>query len=229
MLKKILGDLKRIRVVDWRWLVIWITIYASFLFFDIFSPGFIGSTLIKYIGIFLCLIYAYQKFRTDTLLILALLFTLLADTILIWTPFYVPGVYAFVFAQFFHMARFTKTHPKTLAGFFLLVFIVFISGVIQGIPPIYVIAFIYATTLLLNVALAISWYHHDRDNFRARCACLGFILFLACDTSVALQYLALDHVIMSAIILPVVSYVIWLFYYPSQVLISNSSNLKPKN
>ncbi|MCL1839462.1 lysoplasmalogenase [Candidatus Saccharibacteria bacterium] len=226
MLKKVIADLKRIRTVDWRWLVIWIIIYASFLFLDIFSPDFLGATLIKYTGIFLCLVYAYQKFRHDTLLILALLFTLLADTILVWTPYYIPGVYAFVFAQFFHMARFTKPHPKTLIGFFLIVFVIFAAGVTQGIDPIYVIAFIYASTLLLNVGLAISWYRQDKQNFHARCACYGFILFLACDLSVAMQYLSSDHVI-PAVIFPVVSYLVWLFYYPSQVLISNSSNVKP--
>lgn len=225
MLKKVIADIKRIRTVDWRWLLIWALIYASFLFLDIFSPNFIGATAIKYTGIFLCLIYAYSKFRADTLLILALLFTLLADTILIWTPLQIPGVYCFVFAQFFHITRLVKSHPKNLIAFFLIVFLLFAAGTVQGIPPIYAIAFIYATTLILNIIVAISWYRAESQNFHARCAAYGFLLFLACDICVALQFLALDH-ILPTLILPVISYLVWLFYYPSQVLISNSSNLR---
>jgi len=227
MFKKALADLKRIRSVDWRWLVIWIAIYASFLFLDILAPGFLGATLIKYAGLFLCLVYAYQKFRTDTLLILALLLTLLADTILVWTPWQVPGVYCFVFAQFFHIARFTLAQPKSLIVFFIIVLLAFLAAITQGIPPIYAIAFIYASALLLNVFLSISWYRRDKHNFHARCATYGFLLFLACDLSVALQYLAINNVL-PTIILPVVSYLVWLFYYPSQVLISNSSDLTTK-
>jgi hypothetical protein len=226
MLKNIFNDLKRIRQVDWRWLVIWIVIYASFLFLDIFSPNFIGTAIIKYTGLFLCVVYAHQKFRSDTLLILALFFTLLADTILVWTPHQTPGVFVFCFAQFFHVARLAKTHPKTLAGFFFLVFLIFIAGVSQGIHPIYVIAFIYAVTLILNIILATSWWRRDRTNFHARSAFYGFLLFLACDISVGLRFLALDNVL-PAVILPVASYLVWLFYYPSQILLSNSSNLTP--
>jgi len=224
MLKKILGDLKRIRHVDWHWLVIWIVIYACFLFLDILSPDFLGTTLLKYTGIFLCLIYAYQKFRSDTLLIFALLFTLLADTILVWTPYLIPGVYCFCFAQFFHIARFTKTQPKALVGFFLIVFLVFAAGVVQGIPPIYAIAFIYACTVFLNLALAIVWFRRDRLNFHASCAFYGFILFVACDICVGLRFLSSQDII-ATLIFPIASYLVWLFYYPSQVLISNSSNV----
>ena len=135
MITKLIPDLKRVKTVDWRWLFIWIVVYVSFLFLDIFAPHFPGTALIKYAGIFLCLIYAYQKFHNDTLLIIALLFTLLSDTILIWTPYYIPGVYCFCFAQFFHITRLSKTQPKTLIGFFFIVFLLFVAGVAQGYPP----------------------------------------------------------------------------------------------
>lgn len=226
-LKKLIQDFKRVRHVDWRWLVIWIVIYASFLFLDLFAPDFIGTNLIKYAGIFLCLVYAYRKFRADTLLILALLFTLLADTILIWTSTQIPGIYCFCFAQFFHILRFTKAQPKTLIAYFASIFLLFVAGTVQGFPPVYVIAAIYGFTLLANVALSARWYHRDKSNFRARCAFYGFMLFVVCDICVGLQYLALDGFIIASII-PAASYLVWLFYYPSQILISNSSNLSVK-
>ena len=227
MFKNFLKAFKRIQGIDRRWLIIWVLIYFSFLFLDLALPHFFGATLVKYLGIFLCLVYAYQKFRFDTLLIIALLFTLLADTILIWTPYYVPGVYCFCFAQFFHIARFIKAQPKLLVIFFFGMFLIFAFGLVQGLPPIYSIAAIYAITLITNLVLSFIWVRREPRNLHARYASSGFLLFLACDTCVALQFLAVETVL-PAYILPVVSFLVWFFYYPSQVLISNSSNLSPK-
>ena len=63
---------QRISYVDPHWLIIWVAIYITFLCLDIFLPGFWGSALIKYIGIFLCIIYAHQKYHDDYNLQLAL-------------------------------------------------------------------------------------------------------------------------------------------------------------
>lgn len=225
MFAKAFADLKRIKNVDWHWLVVWVVIYFSFLFLDIIAPHFQGTNIIKYVGLFLCVVYSYQKFHFDTLLILALLFTLLADTILVWTPWDIPGVYCFCFAQFFHIARFTKAQPKALAAFFIMAFIIFGVGIFHGFDPIYVIAFIYAIGLITNLVLAIRWFRRDHNNFHARCALYGFALFICCDICVGLQYLAFQSILPSVII-PTVTYLVWLFYYPSQVMISNSSNLQ---
>ena len=113
-IKTWLGDFKRLSYVDMKWLIIWVSIYISFLFLDLLVPNFVGTAIIKYAGIFLCVIYANKKYRHDYLLQLALLFTFLADTILVWTPFTVPGVFVFSFAQFMHLMRQTKLEPKAL-------------------------------------------------------------------------------------------------------------------
>jgi hypothetical protein len=228
MLKKVLGDFKRLPEVDRTWFAIWCVIYISFLGLDFVAPEFWGATLIKYVGIFLCVVYAYQKFPADYLLILALLFTFLADTILVWTDWAILGVYAFCFAQFFHIARFTRSQPKFLIFYFLGVFLVAAFAVLQGVSPIYAVATIYGLSLLGNLCLSFSWYRSDKNNFRARCAFYGFALFLLCDVSVATQYLARDE-LLPVVILPLVSYLVWMFYYPSQVLISNSSNLEEQS
>ncbi len=222
MLKAIKYQLAHLKQADRRWLFIWCFIYVSFLLLDIFTHEIDGASILKYIGIFLCLIYAYQKFRQDHLLILALLFTLLADTVLVWTPHQILGVFAFCFAQFFHLARFTKAQPKSLNFYFAAVFLVFIFGVLRGISPIYAIAAIYAFSLATNLILSIKWRQKEPDNFYANCAALGFILFICCDLCVGMQFLSTQG-ILPATILPVVSFLVWFFYYPSQVLISNSS------
>ena len=47
-------DFKRISYVDTKWLAVWIFIYLAFLSLDVFFPEFWGSSLLKYVGIFLC-------------------------------------------------------------------------------------------------------------------------------------------------------------------------------
>ena len=218
------ADLRRLPSVDLVWLGIWSLIYLGFLLLDFLLPSFWGASVLKYVGIFLCLVYAYQKFKTDYLLILALLFTFLSDTILVWTHWELAGVYCFCFAQFFHIMRLSKSHPKFLIMYFLVVFLLFTFAILQGISPLYSIAIIYAGSLLSNVILSRAWYLRERHNFRARCAFYGFLLFLACDICVGLQHLMLDGVF-PAQLLPLISYLVWFFYYPSQVFLANSSNL----
>lgn len=223
MIRKLLESLSRVNQVDLHWLIIWCTIYLVFLTLDLIIPNFWGATLLKYTGIFLCLIYARKKFPTDHLLFLALLFTLLADTILVWTNWEIPGVFCFCFAQFFHITRQARSQPKLLIAYFISVTLAFIFAVLQGIPPIYAIAGIYAFSIVANLILASTWHRRDRHNFHATCALIGFLLFIACDACVATQHLIIDGIFTPSL-LPLISYLVWLFYYPSQILISNSSN-----
>ena len=103
MLKSWWADLKRVPYVDTTWFAVWAFIYIGFLILDITMPtGFWGSSLLKYAGIFLCTIYAMQKYDRDHKLVLALFFTFLADTILVWTEYEIAGVFVFCFAQALH-------------------------------------------------------------------------------------------------------------------------------
>ena len=118
-------DLKRIPYVDMHWALIWALIYISFLLLDIVFPGWFGTNMIKYIGIFLCVVYAYSKYSTDLMLIIALLLTFFADTILVWTDWAVTGVYIFCFAQFMHLLRLSKAKLEHIFAWAAAVSIVF--------------------------------------------------------------------------------------------------------
>ncbi len=220
--------IKYLRKVDRVWLAIWIAIYGGFLTLGlIMPPAWIGVTVLKYLGIVLVLFYAIKKFPKDHLLHLALLFTLLADTILALgkMDLYIYGVLVFCFAQFFHFTRLVsirKPHTKNLLFYFLIVVLTLFAGVfIERIQPIYVAGFIYGTTLIFNIFLAHSWYRRDQ-NVPSSCAWYGFLLFIACDICVAFSYLSHAGILVSSVG-PVADYLAWLFYYPSQILISNSS------
>ncbi len=242
--------------IDMIWLVIWGTIFVSFVVLDsifqtafrgenvyysfpignsnilveVVSNGtFIGVTVLKYIGIVLSYLYARRKFPKDYILQIALLFTLLADTILTFDQINIFGVLAFCFAQYFHLARFARVKPKFFVGWTLFVVLLLIFGWLNSIPDMYVLAFIYGTSLIGNIILTHRWWKKanserstNREIVASTCAFFGFILFFACDINVAISYLSVTKVL-PLFLARYANFFAWLFYYPSQVLISNSS------
>lgn len=215
-----------IRRIDHTWLFIWAFIYLSFLGLGIFMPKFFGVTIIKYTGIILNLVYALQKFPKDHLLQTALFFTLLADTILVLDETSMIGVFVFCLAQFFHMTRLSKIRPINLLLYLFLIAILFLFSLHQHIPPIFAICFVYAGSLITNIVFSYRWLAKARS-VPARCAFFGFLLFLACDCCVATSYLSYTHVFPYLLYAPA-NYFAWFFYYPSQLLIANSSGLALK-
>ena len=257
--------IKYVATIDRIWLIIWGTIFTSFVLLDSFFQSnyadrdvfyqftfgphpitipvvqngtFIGVTILKYTGILLSYFYARKKFKEDYILHIALLFTLLADTILTFDSISVFGVFAFCFAQYFHIARFAKVRPKFFIGWTFFVLLLLIFGWFNQIPDIYILAFIYGSSLFQNLILTHRWWKQskkssgisqtlDREIIASTCAFSGFVLFILCDLNVAISYLSVTGT------LPIelarhANFFAWLFYYPSQVLISNSSMMVPK-
>ena len=87
----------------------------------------------------------------------------------------------------------------------------------------YALGAIYGYGLLSNLYLAGRWYF-ARRSIPSTCAFYGFILFVCCDLCVAISYLSGTGAL-PAFLQIFANYFAWVFYYPSQVLISNSSEL----
>ena len=196
-------------------------------------PNFWGTTIIKYTGILINVLYAYQKFRKDHLLQIALLFTLLADTILVLDHTSPAGVFTFCLAQFFHISRLAKTSPAFFGGALFFIFTTFALGTINNIPIMFTLGFIYATFLSANLALSARLFFRTQKSksvlhTRSAYALYGFILFACCDSCVAVSYLSYTHVLPFLFYAPA-NYFAWIFYYPSQLLVSNSSLLPNRN
>ncbi len=210
--------------VERIWLTTWIVIYVCFLILDAVWPGAPIVTFLKYSGIVLCVVYVYQKHRSDVFLELALAFTLLADTILVIDSTSIIGVFVFCIAQFFHLTRLSGLGTLALANYVIIVLAIFFFGVLTNFLPMFAIAFVYGLTLCTNFILARRWYR-EAKNLPSVCATTGFGLFLCCDFCVACSYLSLIG-ILAPQIYGLANYFSWFFYYPSQVLVANSS--KPK-
>lgn len=222
MLKTWWKDLKRVPYFDEKWFLIWITIFVGFIGLDIIAPGYWGSSLLKYAGIFLCVVYANQKYEKDYKLVLALFFTFLADTILVWTPYETAGVFVFCFAQLMHFMRLSKMNQKYLIYFMALISGLIIAAGIRHASILYSVATLYGLLLFSNLGLSIARFRKNKADFRYRCAMYGFFAFVGCDVCVGIRHLMLDGVV-PAQFLPLIAFLVWVFYYPSQVLLANSS------
>ena len=180
--------------IDVSWLVIWGTIFTSFVVLDAFfqnafrgqdlfwnlevfnhalhikiiSNGtFIGVTVLKYLGIILGVVYARKKFPDDYLLQIALILTFLADTLLMLDNVSISGVLVFCFAQYFHIARFAGTSPKIFLFWTMLIVLALIFGQQHGIPDIYVLGAIYGSNLLGNILLTHRWWKRSKLGYVA--------------------------------------------------------------
>ncbi|MDO4978682.1 MAG: lysoplasmalogenase family protein [Candidatus Saccharibacteria bacterium] len=247
------------RSVDKVWLKTWIIIYVGFLILDAYthirygngtvtreinlfgdtyaieliSNGtFIGTTILKFAGIILNVVYAFVKFPKDHLLQIALALTLLADTLLVLNNTSPIGVLVFCFAQYFHTSRFMGSSPKFFIPWSILLLTLLFMGWIYQIDSIFVVGFVYAASLIVNLILVRKWYNATRKEKKSSeiakrasfCAFYGFVLFVCCDSCVGVSFFSLIGVL-PAFLYGFANYFSWLFYYVSQVLISNSSVL----
>lgn len=207
-------------------------LFGKELHFQVVSNGtFFGVTLLKYLGIVLSFIYAHSKFPKDYILQIALGFTLLADTFLTFDNVSLIGVFCFCLAQYFHLARFAKIGPAYFIAWTSFLLLLLIFGRIIGAESMFVLAFIYLISISMNLYLTHRWWveveknskkYTDRDLVASTCAFFGFFLFVCCDTNVALSYLSVTGVL-PLYLARYANFFAWFFYYPSQVLISNSS------
>ncbi|MBQ6486187.1 hypothetical protein IJI76_00455 [Candidatus Saccharibacteria bacterium] len=251
------------RSIDRSWLITWSLIFISFIVLDSFfqthfsgqdifydmnlfgkdlhfevvkNGTFIGVTIIKYAGIVLSFIYAKVKFKRDYILQIALLFTLLADTILTLDSISELGVLAFCLAQYFHNARFAGMKPYAFIAWSVFLLLILMFGHFHHINNMYSLAIIYGTSLIANIILTYRWWRKskkpwnkatDREIIASTCAFFGFILFILCDINVGISYLSVTGVLPLKLA-TFANFFAWMFYYPSQVLISNSSPLDGK-
>ena len=216
------------RKVHPAWLFTWLMLYLSFSILAIFWPDSLIVTILRCSGIFLNIIYVYYKFRDDSILETALGVTFLADIVLAINHTSTIGLCIFCFVQLFHFIRLQeatlkKINPNLILVFFSVVATFAVLASILGIQTLYILATIYFITLTINIALSIYW-HRKQPSIASMFSVIGFILFFICDTCVGFAYFSSISVLPIAI-QPFANYFSWFFYYPSQILIANSSKL----
>ncbi len=224
-MNKLISYFKR---VDKIWKGIWLFIFCGFVSLDAFFPGFFGVTMLKLMGIAFCFIYVLTKFPSDKWIIVAFLLTFIADLVLAFNNTSNIGVLFFVLAQFSHFARIKPLKKASLAPVAFMLISYFALAFAAGPFTIYLLGAIYAFFLISNLILSRHWHKTQPKSAQGLSAYYGFSLFLCCDLCVAGSYFAGIH-ILPLFLKRLFDFLAWGFYYPSQVLISNSSKKKLKS
>ena len=208
---------------DRAWLIIWTLIFVNFLGLDAFFPNSIPVTLLKITGILLCVVYSFIKFRKDYYLIAAMFFTLVADVILAVNNVSVFGVGVFCLVLMTHAFRMSSIKPHVFNISVIAAIFVFAISMLLGQNPLYVMVGIYGLGLFFNVFQSGIWFFFKRTP-ASKCAFIGFLLFLACDLCVGVSFAA-NIGAFPSFLQGIMSFLAWGFYYPSQILISNSTTV----
>lgn len=201
--------------------------YVSFLILDLTSSFSSGSTALKFCSIFLCFCISLRFYNLpDHFLVSAALgLTLFADIfLLILDSHYLIGLLSFCCVQILYCLRIQR------AGNFSAAHTVSVRFIITGLAistltalnildVLTAVSGFYFIQLLINAAESLSIC---RMNLRYTLFSAGLILFLCCDICVGLYQLSF----LSSFPEPVMFFIqigMWLFYLPSQVLITLSS------
>ncbi len=204
--------------------------YFSFLFLDLYGSVRMSmySNILKYVSVLFCLANAlltgkdaFEK-KDAALLKAAMLLTIAADLFLLFTGYYFLGISIFCLVQIIYISRhsrYSKAHTKiySAAGAAFMA-VSFISVVLSGInqQTIVIAGCLYA---FLTVCSLHTAYGAVKSNLYPKKTVVqinaGLWLLLLCDISILLK-IAIPSI-------PLLGFLAWLFYLPSQVLLSFSA------
>lgn len=203
-------------------------LYLAFLALDLFWPGSRWDIPLKYLSILLCFLFVLWagRDRDGRLMKIALGFTLLADLfLLVLDRWYLAGVACFCVVQLLYLTRIASMRREhlllrlALRGLLVLLALA-VAGKLGVLDPLTGLSLFYFSQLVVNVlesfALGLPYGTFG----------VGLLLFLCCDLCVGLQNLSAWFPAAGGPLLEFARVGMWLFYLPSQVLISLSIKRK---
>ncbi len=220
-------------------LIIIFTLYFSFLYVE-FSNIEVNIKLymVKYICIILCFLICLltEKNPFDSLdsflLKTGLFITMFADLFLTVFNYYVLGVILFSLVQIIYSIRYeimksSKTFLIIITIFLLLIFTYLtIHLFTTKIDVLFIAVLFYSICIIISLIKAIKAYKSNLYPYpNKHMIVCGMVLFLLCDINVALHNVT-EVMLLSGNLIDTLhnisAILIWLFYIPSQVLLSLS-------
>lgn len=202
-------------------------LYASFLYFDFVDVRV--AEYIKYSSILLCLVASIlliikKRSICSVFTSIALLYTCFSDYFLLLShdnDLFIIGIFTFFIAQIFYALMINKRSngKRLLLDISLrvtLTVILLIVALSIKLDALTTCALIYFIELLVNFIMSLI---HSKENKRYLILALGFFLFILCDVNVALNNLNIEGENLTFAIY----FMMWLFYLPSQVILSMNS------
>ena len=208
-----------------------IILYLSFLIIDITKKdtGNIHSEILKYSTIILCFIISLlidkNGFsRKDTIFLhLALFFTALADLFLVILNILSLGLIFFILVQLTYIKRHLNRCKlsKKIAYFIFGIYLLLLISLHSFKPSyidwnLYFLGITYGVLLITSLLIALSTIKkktYPKEN--SVIIALGMFLFFMCDLNVGLMNILSSYNFY-------IAFLIWLFYFPSQLLLSLS-------
>lgn len=221
-------------------LIILVVFYAIFMYMDLFKlQVFRYSNILKFISMILIftisLIAGRNALGDKDILLLrtGLLITLIADVfLLLLNSNYILGIGLFSIVQIIYSIRYKPEGAKTIIrnssilALVLLLAYILINKFLLKINFLLLIGLYYGICLLSSTSKAIQAYKNKSyPKINSKFIVWGMILFLFCDINVALYNLIKSSAMFnfSTRLLYNISFIsMWLFYLPSQVLLSLS-------
>ena len=206
-----------------------IALYLSFLFIDkgIFVTR-IESSALKYAGISLCLAFSLyclirKRKMINCFIPIALVFTLISDYFLLFNTnqnLYVYGLITFIITQLIYFAfilylRKSKLELliNLLVRSLLTIAALVVAFYLNYSDVLTILALVYFVELLSNFLYSTFLIKLDKEYLIFS---LGLLLFIGCDINVGLNNVHLFE----GIDYSLVNFLMWVFYLPSQVLLS---------
>lgn len=218
-------------------LLVELFLYTLFLYFDFNDINIEISNWLKYVGIIICFltslipIFSKNSAKSQYFIPFSLFFTLVSDYFLLINTdknLYIFGVVIFIIVQLSYFI-YIETLKKNKTSFLIsLIFRIVLSSMLIIILSILqfdllsIVSACYFVELLMNFITSLSLI---KINKFFLIFSIGLLLFIGCDISVGLTNLDLFE----GHIKNLVSNLMWIFYLPSQVLISFSNYINFKN
>lgn len=178
--------------------------YFTFIIFDLLD---LNTTLIKYLSIFFCFIFALTN--NKKYLIISSFFTLIADLfLLVLNSHYEIGVSSFIVVQIVYLYFLGNLDIANYKRFLILrliliILCLLILFVTNNLTILYILVVIYFSNLLIST---IESFFTNNTFLK-----LGLLLFVCCDICVGLHNINVAY--------DFATLFMWIFYLPSQVLI----------
>ena len=178
------------------------------------------SDTLRFMLVAACVLVAFIQ-RGDWYLLIAMVFTTVADAFLLLLGWHEAGVAVFVFAHIAYIRRANRNWKW--ARLYPLTFLAPVVLLLLKQPSLLALSVLYGQSILWAAAATLrAWKAGRKPRVRWACAALGMALFVGCDICVVLYNLD-----MAGIHLPALSRaagdIIWVFYAPSQALLAVSA------
>lgn len=234
--------------IVYTFLVIEFLCYVLFLYLDIFQTANEGLTKLslwmKWFSIVVCFFFValhrpaeYRK-KEKSVVSAALFFTVIADFFLLLTDWSIVGVLCFLVIQTIYLYRLTMWNEdivftKRIMGRFLCGIVIFLCAMLVGSSRSigFLAVAIYFASLLDNITVSASiYFYHVGSKRKSGCFFAGLCLLFLCDVQVAIynanMFINLQELPIIFNLVKFAAVAMWLFYLPSQVLITLSGRLE---